>query len=147
MTLADSAPTLADPADRSADTAAIRAVVADVEAGLNSNDPDLMTRHLAADAVAVGVNGRATVGLAALHAVHVKAVGPGGILRDQYAHYEVASVTFLGPDVALARKLARAVDAEGEPIDLDHTMSALYVLARRDGRWWIAARQNTLISS
>ncbi|GAA4539560.1 SgcJ/EcaC family oxidoreductase [Pseudonocardia xishanensis] len=145
MTLADSAPTLADPTDRPADAAAIRAVIADVEAGLNGNDPDLMTRHFAADAVAVGVNGRPHLGLEALRAAHVSAVGPGGFLRDQYARYEVVSVTFPSDDVALARKLARAVDAEGEPVDLDHAMSALYVFVRRDGRWWIAARQNTLI--
>jgi hypothetical protein len=49
------------------------------------------------------------------------------------------------PDVALVRKLARAIDAEGEPIDLDHTMCALYALTREQGRWWIVARQNTLI--
>lgn len=91
------------------------------------------------------MNGRANVGRAALVEAHQAAVGPGGFLRDQYARYEVEDVTFVRPDVALARKLARAVSAEGAPVDLHHTMSALYVLAKEGGRWWIVARQNTLI--
>ena len=73
--------------------------------------------------------------------------GLAGPLRDQYARYELADVVFLRPDVAVAHKLARAVDAEGEPIDIDHTMIALYVLVREGGRWWFAARQNTMIRS
>ncbi|GAA4674466.1 SgcJ/EcaC family oxidoreductase [Pseudonocardia yuanmonensis] len=143
MTSVTTAPTVSDDADHSADLAALRQVIADVETGLNTNDAELMTRHFAADAVAVGVNGRATAGLDALREVHTQAVR--GFLKDQYARYEIDDVTFVRPDVALVRKLARAVDAEGTPIDLDHTMSALYVLVREQGRWWIVARQNTLI--
>lgn len=128
-----------------ADDAAVRQIIADVETGMNTNDPELMTRHFAVDAVAVGVNGVPHVGRAALDAAHVAAVGPGGFLRDQYARYEVVDVRFVRVDVALVRKHARAVTADGEPIDVDHSMSALYVLTREDGRWWIAARQNTLV--
>jgi uncharacterized protein (TIGR02246 family) len=127
------------------DLAAIHAVVADVERGMNDNDPELMTRHFASNAVAVGVNGRPNVGREALDAAHVAAVGPGGFLHDEHVRYEVAAVTFVRPDVALAHKLARAVTAAGDPIDPDDTMSALYVLTKERGRWWIVARQNTLI--
>jgi uncharacterized protein (TIGR02246 family) len=130
-----------------ADEAAVRQVIADVETGLNTNDAELMTRHFAADAVAVGVDGRANVGRAALDAAHLAAVGPGGFLRDQFARYSVVDVRFVRPDVALVRKHAAAVTADGEALDLDHTMSALYVLTRQDGRWWIAARQNTLVAT
>ena len=42
--------------------------------------------------------------------------------------------------------LVEHMAADGTPIDLDHTMTALYVLVREQGRWWIAARQNTLVS-
>lgn len=143
MTSVTSAPTVSDDADHVADLTALRQVIADVETGLNTNDAELMTRHFAANAVAVGVNGRATAGLAALREVHAQAVT--GFLKDQYARYEIDDVSFVRPDVALVRKLARAVDAEGTPIDLDHAMSALYVLVREQGRWWIVARQNTLI--
>ncbi|WP_181783242.1 YybH family protein [Pseudonocardia pini] len=147
MTVHSPAPTVSDPTDHTADVAAIRQVVADVETGMNTNDPELLTRHFAANAVAVGVNGRPNVGLAALREAHTAAVGPGGFLRDQYVRYEVADVTFVRPDVALARKLARAITEDGEPIDLDHAMSALYVLVKEQERWWVVARQNTLIPS
>ena len=131
--------------DRAADLAAVRGVIADVETGLNTNDAELMVRHFAEDAVAVGVDGRETVGRSALRAAHERAVGPGGFLRDQLARYEVVDVTFVRPDVALVRKHAHAVDGDGAAIDVGHAMSALYVLAREQGRWWIAARQNTLV--
>jgi hypothetical protein len=49
--------------------------------------------------------------------------------------------------VAIVRKLARAVDADGVAIDVGHTMVAHYVLVREDDRWWIVNRQNTLITS
>jgi hypothetical protein len=44
----------------------------------------------------------------------------------------------------VAQKRARAVDADGAPLELDHTMIALYVFVRDGGRWRVAARQNTL---
>jgi uncharacterized protein (TIGR02246 family) len=132
-------------ADRAADLAAVRGVIADVETGLNTNDAELMMRHFAEDAVAVGVDGRETVGRSALRAAHERAVGPGGFLHDQRARYEVVDVTFVRPDVALVRKHARAVDGTGAATDVGHAMSALYVLTREQGRWWIAARQNTLV--
>jgi hypothetical protein len=36
---------------------------------------------------------------------------------------------------------------DGEPKVAGHSMIALYVFVREDGRWWIAARQNTLVAS
>jgi uncharacterized protein (TIGR02246 family) len=47
--------------------------------------------------------------------------------------------------VALAFKEATATDADGAPLELDHSMNALYVLVKEDGRWLVAARQNTLV--
>ena len=69
-----------------------------------------------------------------------------GPLADQYARYLVDDVRFVRPDVAVVRKLARAVDAAGEPIDVDHTMVAHYLMVREGDRWWIVNRQNTLIA-
>nr|WP_238846447.1 hypothetical protein [Nocardia terpenica] len=45
--------------------------------------------------------------------------------------------------MALAHKTARAITADGKPIDIEPAMVALYVLTKENGRWWIAARQNT----
>lgn len=121
----------------------IERVVADVERGFNTNDAALMNAHVAPDATMVSAMGVRLVGRDAVMAA--SEAGLAGPLRDQYARYEVRDVRFLRPDVALAYKEAYATEADGTPIDLDHAMNALYVLVKEDGRWWIAARQNTLV--
>ena len=126
------------------DVAAIERVIADVEAGFNANDPELSIAHFAPDATAVSVNGTLVAGRDELLDAH--RAGYAGPLRDQYARYELADVRFLRPDVAIAYKRATATTRDGEPLDVGHAMIALYVLVREDGRWWVAARQNTLVS-
>jgi uncharacterized protein (TIGR02246 family) len=129
--------------DRSADVAAIERVIADVEAGFNSKDAELSVFHFAPDATAVSVDGTLVAGREALLEAHRSAYA--GPLRDQYARYELADVAFPRPDVAIAHKRAWATTRDGEPIDVGHAMIALYVLVREDGRWLVAARQNTVV--
>jgi uncharacterized protein (TIGR02246 family) len=136
-------PTASDDNDHAADRAAIAQIIADVEAGLNRKDPDLMTRHFAPNAIAVGADGSAVTGRDALREAHVR--GLSGFLRDQYARYEIADLTFLRPDVAILHKRARATDRDGRPLGVGHAMIALYVLTKERDRWWIVARQNTLM--
>jgi uncharacterized protein (TIGR02246 family) len=129
--------------DHAVDVEAIRQVIADAERAFNTNDADLLVEHFAENATAVGVTGAQLDGRAAvLAASRALFAGP---LRDQWARYELADVVFVRPDVALAHQHATAVDADGRPIGVGHAMTALYVLVREDGRWWVAARQNTLI--
>jgi uncharacterized protein (TIGR02246 family) len=130
--------------DTTGDVAAIERVIADIEAGFNTKDPELSVAHFAPDATAVSVNGTLLAGRDELLAAH--RAGYAGPLRDQYASYELADVTFLRPDVAVAHKRASATTADGEPKDAVHAMIALYVLVRDDGQWRIAARQNTLVT-
>lgn len=121
----------------------IEQVVADVERGFNTNDAALMNKHVAPDATLVSALGVRLVGLD-----EVMAGGEAGLagpLRDQYARYEIKDVRFVRPDVALAYKEAYAITADGDPIDVDHAMCALYVLVKENGRWLIKARQNTLV--
>jgi uncharacterized protein (TIGR02246 family) len=128
--------------DHAEDIAAIRAVVADVEGGFNAKDAERSVAHFTGDATAVDVHGVLVRGRAALLAAH--RAGYAGPLRDQYARHELGDVTFPRPDVAIAHVRAHAVDAAGAPIALDHTMLALYVFVRQDGRWRVAARQHTV---
>lgn len=138
MTAPD-ATTTPDPAD----AAAIRAVIAEAELAFNTGDPDLLVASMAADVVSVGVNGARMRGRdAVLAASRAAFAGP---LRGQHARYDLVEVSQVGPDVALAHKDARATDDGGAPLDVGHAMTALYVLARRGGRWWVVARQNTLV--
>jgi hypothetical protein len=49
--------------------------------------------------------------------------------------------------VAIADVRRAALDADGEPVPIDDTSvcseMAMYVLVRRDGKWWLATGQNT----
>ena len=131
--------------DHDADVAAIRRVIADIEAGFNANDPELSVAHFTDDATAVNVAGLLISGRDAL--LDANRAGLAGPLRDQYARYELGEITFLRSDVALAHKRARAVDADGAAIDVEHAMIALYVFVREGDRWRVAARQNTLVGA
>ena len=143
-TTAPPPPTVEDTTvDHEQDVAAITQVIADIETGFNTNDPDLSVAHFPHNASAVNVAGLQLDGRDALLDAHRRELA--GPLRDEHARYEVRDVTFLRPDVALAHKRARAVDADGEPIDVGHEMVALYVLVKEDGHWWVAARHNTLV--
>lgn len=125
------------------DIAAIHRIVADIETAFNTNDPDLMNAHFATDGSAVNAVGHRLRGIDAMREAAV--AGLSGFLRDQYVRYEVTDVEFLRADVALAYKSARATDAAGTPLNVGHDMVALYVPVKESGRWWIAARQNTLV--
>lgn len=129
--------------DRTEDLAAVHAVIAETERAFNTHDPDLLVASMADDVVTVGVNGARLVGRAAV--LEAARAGFAGPLRDQYARYEVAHVSFPRPDLALVHKDASATDPDGTPIGVGHAMRALYVLVREGGRWWVIARQNTLV--
>jgi uncharacterized protein (TIGR02246 family) len=139
-------PTIEDATrDHSDDIVAIEQLIADVEAGFNANDPDRSVAHFASDASAVDAAGRLARGRdELLEADRTRLAGPA---RDQHVRYELADVVFLRPDVAVAHKRARATNAAGEAIDVGHSMISLYVLVRQQGRWWIAARQDTIDTS
>lgn len=99
--------------------------------------------HFTQNASAVNVAGLQLDGRDAL--LDANRRGLAGPLRDEHARYQVRDITFLRPDVAVAHKRAWATDPDGEPIAVGHAMVAVYVLVREDGRWWVAARQNTLV--
>ncbi|WP_062993478.1 SgcJ/EcaC family oxidoreductase [Nocardia anaemiae] len=137
-------PVVADTTvDHTDDIAAIEQIIANAQTAYNTNDAELMTADFTANAAVVNAVGALMVGKDAL--LEANRRGLAGFLKDQYVRYEVVDIVFLRPDIAIAHKLARATTAEGELIDLDHAMIALYVLVKENGRWWTAARQNTLI--
>jgi uncharacterized protein (TIGR02246 family) len=124
------------------DVDAVHAIVQDAEDGFNRNDWELSVAHVACDAVVVTAMGDVWAGRDAIAAANRD--GLTGFLKDATAHYRVTDVRCLGSDVIVANKDAwsnAAAAAVGSPPE----MRALYVLARRDGRWWIVRRQNTLV--
>lgn len=125
------------------DSAAITAIVANVEKGFNGNDADLLTRDIAPDARivnAVGVElvGRDEIEASARHGLEQTS------LRDATVHYRVHSVELLAPDIAVAEKRAWSTPEAAERGESPE-MVALYVFARRGGRWWVIRRHNTLV--
>ncbi|MPY95999.1 MAG: SgcJ/EcaC family oxidoreductase [Acidimicrobiia bacterium] len=129
--------------DHDRDLAAITQVIADIETGFNTKDQALSVAHFAENASGVSVAGVQVSGYDALLEAH--RAGLAGALRDQFARYELADLVFVRPDVAIAHKRAWATTSDGDPIDVDHAMVALYVLVKEAGRWWVVARQNTLV--
>jgi uncharacterized protein (TIGR02246 family) len=130
---------------RSADVAAIVAIVVAQETGFNSKDAEIFAAPWRDRSWAVSAAGREIAGRAAV--LDAAEVGFAGPLRDEYVSYRPGDVEFLGDDVAILHVYARATTRDGEPIDADPSMIALYVFAREAGRWQIVARQNTLVSA
>ncbi|MFI9502829.1 SgcJ/EcaC family oxidoreductase [Nocardia sp. NPDC052566] len=138
------APTITDTTvDHTADIAAIEQIIANVQTAVNTNDPELMAADFAANAQVGNAVGALILGRDALLETSRQALA--GFMKDQYVRYDVTDITFLRPDIALAHKVARATTADGALIDIDHSMVALYVLIKENGRWWAVARQNTLV--
>ena len=130
-------------APEAADLNAIRRIITDVQEGFNNNDPVQMNSHLAEDAVVVNARGAVLEGRRAIEESTKDGLA-SGFLRDSTAYYELVDVTLLAQDVIVARKNAWSTSEDardGRPPE----MNALYVFIRREGRWAIWRRQNTLV--
>lgn len=126
------------------DESALRDVVGRVELGFNTNDADLLLADVADDAQFVNAVGTVLRGREEIVAA-TKARLASSTLSTATAHYRVSDLELIAPDVAVLHKDAWSseTDAEaGKPAE----MNALYVFVRRDGRWWILRRQNTLVA-
>ena len=65
------------------------------------------------------------------------------------SRYQTENVMAPAPDLAIALVRRVALNTDGQPIPVDDATvfseMARYVLVRRDGKWWLAAGQNTPI--
>jgi uncharacterized protein (TIGR02246 family) len=129
--------------------AAVASLVEELQAGWDRRDADTSNRHVALDVVWGSPYGATVRGFDELHAIHrrLKQEARGG----EESRFEIVNVLAPAPDVAIAQVRRVALDERGRPVepgeDQRGTFSevALYVLVRRDGTWWLAAGQNTLI--
>ncbi len=128
---------------------AIERQVAELQAGLHDQDAELYNRHFSADIMWGSPYGATVDGYEHLHAIHrrLHASGDRGDSR-----YEIVQMLTPAPDVALAQVRRTALDERGEPVpsvegEARFSEMALYVLVHRDGNWWLAAGQNTIVIS
>jgi uncharacterized protein (TIGR02246 family) len=128
---------------------AVAHLVEELQAGWDDNDADLSNRHFADDILWGSPFGATVQGYEQLHAIHVrlKQQGMGG----PSTRYEVVQVQAPAPDVAMAHVRRVALGPDGQPLQATAEINgpfsemALYVLVKRDGTWWLAAGQNTVL--
>jgi uncharacterized protein (TIGR02246 family) len=127
-------------ADTAADEAAIRALVAQLEAGWNAGDGDAFAAPFAADADYVVVDGAHVTGRPVIAAGHRHLLAT--VYRGSETRGTVEAVRFLRPDVAVARVRWRLrFDAGAGPQEAESRCQV--VATREPGGWELAVFQNT----
>lgn len=127
---------------------AVERQVEELQAGLGDGDAETYNRHFAADVMWGSPYGATVGGYDTLHAIHARMHASGD---HGQSRYQIVRVLTPAPDVALAQVRRDALDEHGEPIPSHQdeprfSEMALYVLVRREGTWWLAAGQNTVIN-
>jgi uncharacterized protein (TIGR02246 family) len=142
-------PTLSDPRSLPTARAAVDEFVAGLQAGIDTADAETYNADFGDDVAWGSPYGQTLVGYDTLHSIHRRMFGGAAPATGASSRYETVHVTAPTPDVAIAQVRRVALDADGEQIPVDDPSAfsemALYVLVRRDGKWWLAAGQNTLM--
>jgi uncharacterized protein (TIGR02246 family) len=128
---------------------AVEQFVAGLQAGIDTADAETYNAYFADDVMWGSPYGATINGYDTLHSIHRGMFDRPLAVTGASSRYETVHVMAPSPDVAIAHVRRVALDADGEQIPIDDPSAfsemALYVLVRRDGVWWLAAGQNTLI--
>jgi uncharacterized protein (TIGR02246 family) len=128
---------------------AVDGFVAGLQAGIDSADAEIYNADFAEDVMWGSPYGATVIGYDALHSIHRGMFQPGVAVAGASSRYQTMHAMAPTPDVAIAHVRRIAMDADGRPIPVDNASvfseMAMYVLVRRDGKWWLAAGQNTPI--
>jgi pyridoxamine 5'-phosphate oxidase family protein len=124
-------------------------LVEELQAGWDQHDADITDRHFANDILWGSPFGATLQGYEPLHAIHVrlKQQGRGGTS----SRYEIMQAVSPTLNVVIAHVRRVALDDDGQPVEPTSDVTgafsemALYVLVRRNGTWWLAAGQNTIV--
>jgi uncharacterized protein (TIGR02246 family) len=147
--MATQRPTLtADPQWLREARGAVDRFVAGLQAGIDSANAQTYNADFGEDVMWGSPYGATVLGYDALHAIH-RRMFDRGVAVAGASRYQTAHVMAPTPDVAIAHVQRVALDDDSEPIPIGDATAfsemAMYVLVRRDGKWWLAAGQNTPI--
>lgn len=130
-------PHVSDPAAQAAAEAAVERFAAELQEGLDTNDAEAYDRSFAADVMWGSPYGQTLDNADELLAIHGRLMAAAAAPPSRF---EIVAVLAPAPGVAIAHIRRQAVDETG------FSEMALYTLVERDGRWWLAAAQNTPIA-
>jgi uncharacterized protein (TIGR02246 family) len=136
-----SRPRLHQPSYQGDADEAVRLLVDRLQAGLDTGDADRFDSLFAADVLWGSPYGQVVAGYAPLNRAHHSIMQAPTVGTSRY---EVVQICAPAPDLVLAQVRRRALSAS-EPDRPTFSEMALYVLLRRQGRWWLTAGQNTPI--
>ena len=148
--MATQRPTLtADPQWLREARGAVDRFVAGLQAGIDSANAQTYNTEFGEDVMWGSPYGATVLGYDALHAIHRRMFDRGVAVAGASSRYQTVHVMAPTPDVAIAHVKRVALDNDSEPIPIGDATAfsemAMYVLVRRDGKWWLAAGQNTPI--
>ena len=131
---------LDDPSARAAAIGAVEELVAGLQDGLDRASADAYDGQFASDVLWGSPYGATVSGYEALNAIHHSLMAGGVAPRSRYEIVQVVS-----PVTGVAIAQVRRNDLSDDK-DERFSEMAMYVLVERDGRWWLAAGQNTPIA-
>lgn len=147
-----SRPTLSDPELLASATQAVEELVAALQSGWDTSSADVFDAPFAADVVWGSPFGQTISGYDKLNQLHKMIMSKGALPKTVY---EVVNVLALREGVVVAhvrrRNLGEGEGKGGEVVagkkvgDGRFDEMAMYVLIEREGRWWLAAGQNTVV--
>lgn len=130
----------------SEDRDAILAVIATLERAVNTSDGDLFDSVLGEDVIWGSPKGQVVVGLEQLNPIH-RRLAANSREYGYTSRFTLETLGLISPDLACASVRRTGLDKSGVPLspspDSIVQEVALYVLVRRDDRWWIVSAQNT----
>jgi uncharacterized protein (TIGR02246 family) len=129
--------------------AAVEGFVAGLQEGHDRRDAEVLNRQFAVDVAWGSPYGALVAGYEQLHPIHLRLQerNKGGTAF----RYEVRHVLAVTGDVVIAHIARIALGPDGHPLppsgapNQPFSELAMYVLVRREAKWWLAAAQNTPI--
>ena len=127
--------------NQSADEAAIRANLKQLETGWNTKSGAVFAKPFAEDADYVIINGMFIKGRATIETAHQQIFDT--IYKDTTISLTIKQIRFLRPDVAVAHV---AGHRDGPTKDLVQDAMITFVMTKEKEGWTIAAFQNTAVA-